>query len=239
MPHRRNTMRLGEGVVWRALIKHIRPTAAVKAAFPNSLPTARQEDLIAIRREQKTRRGLTYDAVFFSSESIINVELSVAKWYITVIQEGPPDLLWNESGEQAPAIEGALHVPVEIDQGIFSLTGTAEDITLVRNQGFDVDDDKEPIEENIPAADAPVVPANNGLYEGQSSGWDGFDQRTNKGGYEEPTFPSPTTGHLRARATSISSSTLSDQCPPTKDKSHNEGREPKLHWPHPWRTSLL
>lgn len=189
MPRRVSTKRLGEGALCRALIKHIRPTAAVKAAFPNSLPTARLEDLLAIRREQKTRRGLTYDAVFFSSESIIDVELSVAKRYITVIEEGPPDLLWNESGEQAPVIEGAvsLHVPVEIDQGIFSLTGTAEDIALVRNQGFDVDDDNEPVEENIPATDAPV-PANNGLYEGQSWGWDGFDQRTNKGGYEEPTF---------------------------------------------------
>ncbi len=99
-----------------------------------------------------------------------------------------------------------LHVPVEIDQGIFSLAGTAEDIVLVRNQGFDVDDDNKPVEENIPTADAPV-PANNGLYEGQSWGWDGFDQRTNK--EDTRSLPSPTTGHLRARATSSSSSTPS------------------------------
>lgn len=58
---------------------------------------------------------------------------------------------------------------------------------MVRNQGFDVDDDNEPVPENIPSPDAPA-PVNNGLYEGQSWGWDGIDCRTNNGGYEEPSF---------------------------------------------------
>lgn len=51
-----------------------------------------------------------------------------------------------------------------------------EDIALVRNQGLDVDDDNEPALENIP--DPSQAARNpNELYEGQTWGWKGIDQR--------------------------------------------------------------
>ena len=58
---------------------------------------------------------------------------------------------------------------------------------MVRNQGVDVDDDNEPVPENIPSPDTPL-PDDHGLYEGQSWGWDGIDRRSNNGGYEDPSF---------------------------------------------------
>ena len=64
----------------------------------------------------------------------------------------------------------------EIADVVFNLQNQAEDITLVRNMGFEVGNDKEPAPENVPAGNAP--PVNGGaLLEGQEWGWDGIDCR--------------------------------------------------------------
>ncbi len=78
---------------------------------------------------------------------------------------------------------------VEIPDEIFRAGNRAEDIALVRGQGFEVDDDNDPAPENVPTVldDTPVV---NDLYEGQDWGWDGIDWRVVAGGnYNEPSFP--------------------------------------------------
>ena len=55
-------------------------------------------------------------------------------------------------------------------------TKLEKDIALVRNMGFEVDDDNEPAPENVPGGNAP--PVNGGaLLEGQEWGWDGIDRR--------------------------------------------------------------
>ena len=61
-----------------------------------------------------------------------------------------------------------------IDGSVFRSGNGADDIANVRNQGFEVDDDNEPVPENIP------VDGNNSpqvvLKDGQSWGWDGIDR---------------------------------------------------------------
>ncbi len=66
----------------------------------------------------------------------------------------------------------------------------AEDITRVRQEGFKVDDDNEPLPENVPT-NGNVPLANKGLYEGQSWGWDSIDWQITTGGgnYDGPSFP--------------------------------------------------
>lgn len=183
---------LGEGARCSVLLSKLRPSIDVEAAFPNRLATQRLEDLVAVRHEQITRRGLTYEAVFFTSESIPGIELSAARRFVIVNQQGPEEGLWDTtpaSNPPAGVVGGnSISIPVAIDDAIFHSSGSrAEDIAMVRNQGFDVDDDDEPVPENIPPPDAPL-PVDNGLYEGQTWGWDGIDRRANNGGYEEPSF---------------------------------------------------
>ena len=50
-----------------------------------------------------------------------------------------------------------------------------KNIDIVKNQGFDVDDNNRPAKENIPASDAPLAVAD-GLYSSTKWGWSGFDQ---------------------------------------------------------------
>jgi hypothetical protein len=62
----------------------------------------------------------------------------------------------------------------EIADVVFNVQNQVEDITLVRNMGFEVGNDKEPAPENVPAGNSP--PVNGGaLLEGQEWGWDGID----------------------------------------------------------------
>ncbi len=60
---------------------------------------------------------------------------------------------------------------------------------MVRNLGFEVDNDNEHAPKNVPAADAPVA-VDEGLYEGQHLGWDGIDCRATMQGsmYNDPKF---------------------------------------------------
>ena len=57
------------------------------------------------------------------------------------------------------------------------------DIAHIYQRGFEVFDDNDPALENIPAnSDAPPPPINEGLYEGQSWGWDDIDCHITMGG---------------------------------------------------------
>ena len=179
---RRNHLLLGQGARCSVLLSKLRPSRDVEAAFPNRLPTQRLEDLVAVWHEAITRRGLTYDGVFFMSESIPGIQLSAARRFVTVKEQGPDESLWDAPASNPPtpgsppvrrATTPVPDVTVLIDEAVFQANGSrAEDIAMVRNLGFDVDDDNEPVPENIPSPDAPL-PVDHGLYEGQSWGWDG------------------------------------------------------------------
>ena len=60
---------------------------------------------------------------------------------------------------------------VEVDPSFFGTGNQAEDIALARNMDFNVNDDNEPAEENIPTPVDVLAAANDGLYPGQTWGW--------------------------------------------------------------------
>ena len=62
-----------------------------------------------------------------------------------------------------------------IDIFIFNASNKAEDISLVRNQGLEDDDDIEPAPENVPSVGTPAADT---LFEGQTWGWDDIDRRS-------------------------------------------------------------
>ena len=61
-----------------------------------------------------------------------------------------------------------------IEAGVLNASNWSEDISLVRNQGMDFDDDMEPSPRNVPLVD---TPADHTLFEGQTWWWDGIDLR--------------------------------------------------------------
>ena len=113
-----------------------------------------------------------YDAIFFSSPTFPQIEMSCTPNFVVVLQEGHHEALWVSSLSSPPS-PLSVTAPTEeenpIDSSIFQASNRAEDIAMVRNQGFSVDDDNEPVEENIPTAETPEARGSN-LLPGQQWG---------------------------------------------------------------------
>jgi len=117
----------------------------------------------------------------------------VERW-IKVEEQGPPDQLWEEAAPtEAPAAAAAVYINdrgEDIADFVFNAQNWAEYIALVRNMGFEVDDDNEPAPENVPAGDAP--PVNGGhSWKGSSGGGGGtalIAVQCCKAQYNGPTF---------------------------------------------------
>ncbi len=95
------------------------------------------------------------------------------------------DGIWEELTivpvQQAVAEAAETNERVEMGEDIFAAQNMAKDIACVPQEGFKVDNDNEPLPENVPA-DGNMPPTNEGLYKGQSWGWDGVDRRITTGG---------------------------------------------------------
>jgi hypothetical protein len=133
-------------------------------------------------------RGLS---PFFFRSSTIPGLLQAAERWVKVEEQGPLNQLWeNAAPAEVPAATVAINKDgKEIVDFVFNAQHQAEDIALVWDMGFMVDDDNEPAPENIPADGTPPV---NGeaLLEGQKWGWDGIDRQAILQGlmYNGPTF---------------------------------------------------
>ena len=114
----------------------------------------------------------------------------VTKPYHVVKQEGNPDEFFNEDHVQDEvAMDNDGNFILEIDPQVFLSSNWAEDIALVCNQGYNVDDDNEPAPENIPDNDAPLPVENKGLFEGQCWGVEHHvDQMELHGSKNTPSF---------------------------------------------------
>jgi hypothetical protein len=186
---------LGEGARCSVLVKYLRPSKAVADAIVNPVAGQRLDDLIAVKREMTMRNGKEYFSIFYQSETIPGVLLSSAERWAVALEQGPGHLLWDADGVTAgptglpPVLVTNADQGEEIAEFIFNAQNRAEDIALVRNMGFEVDDDNEPAPENVPTNNAPR-PNGGNLYEGQEWGWDGIDRRAMMQGsmYNDPKF---------------------------------------------------
>jgi len=182
MAPRSKKRRLGKGAKCSVLLKNLRPSAIVAATFVNYQARDRLDDLVVIGQEVKSRGGKTFDAILFRSDTVPDETLWCASRWAVVTQEGDPSEFFDQATPAAlepggvPAAAGAGN-DVEIDTTVFNASNQAEDIALVRNMGFDVDDDNEPAEENIPTNGETGATDTEGLYAFQRWGWSGIDQR--------------------------------------------------------------
>jgi hypothetical protein len=179
---RARALQPGEGAQCSVLISCLHPKDRINKHIVNWTAVDRLHDLIAIRKENTTRRGRTYPAIFFTSESLPGEEVYCAVRYVKVTTAGR-----NVWGNDAPVVEPTAGDPaerpsvvdngVEIDREVLRSTNRQEDIDFVRAQGLDVDDDNDPAPENIPQADDAVASSDDGLYDTQTWGWNGVDER--------------------------------------------------------------
>jgi hypothetical protein len=88
------------------------------------------------------------------------------------------------------------HLPIneqgkEIATVVHQVQNRAEDVALVQDTGFEVDDDNDPTPKNVPTLFNAPAGANGGeLFEGQEWGWDSIGRQAIVQGlmYNRPTF---------------------------------------------------
>ena len=72
-----------------------------------------------------------------------------------VREEGHPDGIWGDAGIRLPRgealVEAAPNKWADISDDIFTAQNVAEDIAHIQGEGFEVDNDNGPVQENIPA----------------------------------------------------------------------------------------
>ncbi len=68
-----------------------------------------------------------------------------------MLEQGDYSLIWNDALRMVPALAplATNEEGMEIAEFVFNAQNRAEDIALVQNMGFEVDDDNKPAPENI------------------------------------------------------------------------------------------
>jgi hypothetical protein len=141
---------LGEGACCSVFLKLLQPSKVIAKAIVNPMKGQRLKDLITISREVTTHGGKSFFSIFFWSNTFPGL-LHSAKHWVTVLEQ-PTGKIWL--GElEAPAVVSPLaanKAGKEIAVIVFHEHNWAEDITLVQNVGFEVDDNNKPAPQKHP-----------------------------------------------------------------------------------------
>jgi hypothetical protein len=182
---------LGKGARCLVLLKFLRPSKVVAEAIVNLVKGQRLDDFIAVSHEVTTHGGKSFVFIFFRSNTIPGLLHSSAEHWVTVLEQ-PTGKVWSGEPEAPAAISplAANKAGEEIADFVFHAHNRAENITLIQNLGFEVDNDNKPAPKNIPTNNGPRLAPGRVLFEGQEWGWDRIDQRAKIGGlmYNGPTF---------------------------------------------------
>ena len=182
------TLRIGVGAKCSILLKRIHPQNVVRQYFPVYAANERLNDCIITRQEPVRRNGRTYVAVFLQHPSLggeAHTTLYTAKRWAVVRSEGDPDRFFD--APSSPTTTNANTTTAAPNEaGLLRVTNHAEDIAIVRGEGFHVDDDNEPAPENIPDATNEARPADYGLFDTQQWGATNHVDPMANNGYKNP-----------------------------------------------------
>ena len=152
--------RLGVGAVCTVITRLLHPREVVTEKYPNAGHSSKTEELKVIRKEVKVVNRRDQECVVMHHPDLVDVELYAVVRYCSVTTEGPCSEFFVADGTPTEEIENE---PPAEDEGLDpvpivpALTGDLrEDIARLRMEGFEVDDDNDPAEENVPAATQPT-----------------------------------------------------------------------------------
>jgi len=142
--------RLGVGATCEALLQCLKPRKYLKDAYPNPEKGQRLSGLIAIKTDIKRVSKKDQVCVVFRHDEFPNKEIFCVKRWVKVITEGDPRQLFVE---ERPEQEGRAVADKEMPESIRNPSRghgrvSREDLNEILAQGFNVDDDNEPVAEN-------------------------------------------------------------------------------------------
>ena len=196
----RNTMKpnLGVGATCKVQFRHLHPRKVKEDKFMNMNHKDNIEGLLAMRADAKKINRIERRCVIFRHPLLDDsTELHSAATFVHVLTPGHPEHFFsrddvttvaatenNENIEENAVVDAVECTEdgadgVELPIGFHHSTSRREDIDLFRSMGLDVDDDDDPVPENVPEPTTNQTPAqrSDGLKENQSWGWSGIDTR--------------------------------------------------------------
>ena len=179
----------GTGAECSVLLKYLHPSKRISEVFPNRTANERLDGLVAIKKDGRKVNKKMQQCIIFRHDRFPNEELHCVTRFCKVLKEGAVEDYFEvqvpvaavEPQDDPAQVPDALEVQQDArmassneETNLERLRGTAEDISMVLDMGFDVDDDNMPAPENVPEGDDDTT---DDLFEGQSWGWDGFCDR--------------------------------------------------------------
>jgi len=186
---------LGSGAICRVQSKFLHPRKLVAEHFMNISSKDDIGNLIALKVEERKINYKTRNCIIFRHETVAeNNEFYACIPYTHVVTPGSSEHFFNKETYN----NNASLVTGEVDEdGVVNLIGACneegngvelpesahhhrssnkEDISFFRNLGLDVDDDNDPLPENVPT-EQEETNSSAGLKENQTWGFSGIDYR--------------------------------------------------------------
>ena len=163
----------GIGARCSVLRKYLHPAILVEQLVPNNIHGVRVSDLLTIREEVRRVKRKEQLCLIFRHPSLDNEELHAVKRWVRIDEEGHPDHYFIP--KDLPPVEDT-NVEPEPPQKVPAIVGE-NDSARIRALGFDVDDDDEPVAENL-------LPPNPDEVKYHQWGWNGIDYRKSNNHYE-------------------------------------------------------
>ena len=151
------TRRLGIGADCSALTKYLHPAQLVNDRYPNRTARARISGLLCIRQEEKVVNHKKQICGVFRHPDFEGSEVYCVLRWVRIAREGGSEHFFGrvrDNPNVVETLEEGNGMPIE--ERVFQSGSTAEDISLVRDMGFDVDDDNSPDPANIPTAESNI-----------------------------------------------------------------------------------
>jgi len=174
--------RCGVGAKCTVLTKYMHPAKLIDEKYPNRTAHHKVENLVAIREDTKKVSQREQCVFVFRHDDFPDKELHCVRRWCKVIEEGAEEHLFERIAQQrvreaqVAGNEGRDEEATDIGEEIFRMGNRAEDIAMVRAAGFVVDDDNDPLPENIPP-----LTIEDQAQQQHDWGWSGLDERKNMG----------------------------------------------------------
>ena len=173
---------LGVGAVCIVLTKYLHPAKVINEKYPNATSSSRTGGLICMKKEKRIVNKREQEVAVFRHDDFAVEIYSVLRW-VKVEHEGDSeDIFEEDESNENPNVAEEEELPEEgdiIPQSVFDSSGVSEDIAMVIGQGFQVDDDNEPAEENVPTPT--VDDSTNSNYVEAEWNWNGMCPRKMNG----------------------------------------------------------
>ena len=173
----RKKKRIGYGAVVKVLLRYIHPSAEIRAKYVNPNKGDRLCGCVVTEKGVRVVNRKEQDVIIFVNDEFPDIELYAVSRYISIEEEGPPSEFFSDEptgNVVAEAVTGNNNEDVAEEDALVSeairridnlRVGGEVDISDLNNAGLAVDNDNDPLPENLPSRRSTTNAESECIYE--------------------------------------------------------------------------